>query len=102
MEPVFHRSNFHLKDLEMVHCFPPSNEEYVPQYVNYQTHGYHDVSGPYTTDTDTFSEDIANRDVNPRRKKSGNRELRGPGSNRQRHIQDRIAAYEAGLEKLRA
>ena len=28
---------------------PPRTEEYIPQYMNYQTHGYHDVSSPYTT-----------------------------------------------------
>ena len=42
---------------------PPSDEEYVLQYVNYQTHGYHDISGLYSTDTDTVGEDNVNRDV---------------------------------------
>ena len=70
--------------------------------MNYPAHGYHDVSGPYTTDTNTSAEENVNKDVNPRRKKSGNRDPRGPRSDRRRQIQDQIDAYEAGLAKLRA
>ena len=43
---------------------PPRNEKYIPQYVNYQTHEYHDVSGPYTTDTHTSAEDKPPKDKN--------------------------------------
>ena len=103
MEPAFHRSNFHLRDLRDGLLLPPSsNEEYVPQYVNYHTHGYHDVSGPYIIDMDTSVKENSNRYVNPRRKKSRNREPRGPESYRRKQIEDHIAPYEAGLAKLRA
>ena len=69
--------------------------------MNYQTHGCYDVFGPYTTVTDTFDKNKANRDVNLRRKKYGNCESRGPGSDRQSHIQDQITNYEAGVAKVR-
>ena len=63
---------------------PPSNDEYVPQYVNDPAHGYLDSSRPYTTNKDTLAKENVNKDVNLRRKKTGNCEPRGPRSNRQR------------------